>query len=196
MTEIMKKETVYKLFSKIPTIETERLVLRRMKPSDCHDMYEYASNPDVTRYLLWEPHKSWKQSLEYLEYLQTRYRVGDFYDWAVVDKKRSKMIGTCGFTSLDFGNNAAEVGYVLNPAYWGRGIAPEALKRVLYFAFMELNVHRVEARYMVGNDRSRRVMEKCGMTYEGVRRSSMYVKGSYRDIGICSILSEEYILNR
>ena len=190
---VMKKETVYKLFSKIPTLETERLTLRRMKPSDSRDMFEYASKPEVTRYLLWEPHQNQRQTQDYLEYLQTRYRVGDFYDWALVDRERSKMIGTCGFTSLDFYNNSAEVGYVLNPEYWGRGIACEALCEVLKFAFMELNIHRVEAKYIVGNDRSRRVMEKCGMSFEGVRRSSMFIKGSYRDIGICSILSEEYI---
>ena len=189
----LKKETVYKIFGRIPTIESERLILRKMKPSDSRDMYEYSRLPEVTRYLLWEPHTNPSQTLDYLEYLQTRYRVGDFYDWAVVEKSRGKMIGTCGFTSLDFSNNAAEVGYVLNPAFWGKGLAPEALMRVMRFGFMELNVHRIEAKYMVENARSRRVMEKCGMTFEGVRRSSMYVKGSYRDIGICSILSDEYI---
>ena len=189
----LKKETVYKIFGRIPTIETERLILRKMKPSDSRDMYEYSRLPEVTRYLLWEPHTNPSQTLDYLEYLQTRYRVGDFYDWAVVEKSRGKMIGTCGFTSLDFSNNAAEVGYVLNPAFWGKGLAPEALMRVMRFGFMELNVHRIEAKYMVENARSRRVMEKCGMTFEGVRRSSMYVKGRYRDIGICSILSDEYI---
>lgn len=189
----MKKENVYRLFSKIPTLETERLLLRRMKPSDSRDMFEYASRPEVTEYLLWEPHKNQRQTLDYLEYLQTRYRVGDFYDWAVVDKQKAKMIGTCGFTSLDFLNNSAEIGYVLNPDFWGCGIASEAVARVMSFAFLELNVHRVEAKYMVGNERSRRVMERCGMSFEGVRRASMFVKGSYRDIGICSILSEEYI---
>ena len=127
----LKKETVYKIFGRIPTIETERLILRKMKPSDSRDMYEYSRLPEVTRYLLWEPHTNPSQTLDYLEYLQTRYRVGDFYDWAVVEKSRGKMIGTCGFTSLDFSNNAAEVGYVLNPAFWGKGLAPEALMRVM-----------------------------------------------------------------
>jgi ribosomal-protein-alanine N-acetyltransferase len=189
----MNKETVYRIFSKIPTLETTRLLLRRMKPTDCHDMFEYASKPEVTEFLLWEPHKDIRQTHDYLEYLQTRYRIGDFYDWAVVDKAKSKMIGTCGLTSIDFVNNCAEVGYVLNPDYWGIGIATEALTKVMQFAFLELNAHRIEARYIIGNDRSRRVMEKCGMTFEGIRRSSMFIKGNYRDIGICSILSEEYI---
>lgn len=188
-----KKETVYRIFSRIPTLETDRLLLRRMKTSDAKDMFEYSKMPEVTRYLLWQPHTEISQTIEYLEYLQTRYRVGDFYDWGVVLKETGKFIGTCGFTTLDFTNNSAEVGYVLNRDYWGHGFAPEALMRVLRFGFMELNIHRIEARYMTPNTPSRRVMEKCGMSFEGVRRSSLYVKGSYRDIGTCSILSEEYI---
>ena len=67
------------------------------------------------------------------------------------------MIGTCGFSSFDFANNSAEVGYVINPAYQKRGYAPEALLEVMMFGFMELNLHRIEARYMDGNDASRKI---------------------------------------
>ena len=103
------------------------------------------------------------------------------------------MIGTCGFTTLDQKNNAGEVGYVLNPDYWNRGISSESVSRVLDYGFRELRLNRIQARYMYGNDRSRRVMEKCGMTFEGVARALMYVKNEYRDIGVCSILASEYM---
>ncbi len=192
----MQKASVFKLFSKIPTLTTARLTLRQMKPSDYLDMYDYARQPRVTTYLLWEPHKSADVTHDYLRYIQGRYRVGDFYDWAVVDNQTKKMIGTCGFTTLDFHNNCAEIGYVLHPDYWGKGIAAEAVRRVMEFGFMELNVHRMEARYIDGNDASRRVMEKCGMKFEGIRRSSLYVKGTYQDIGCCAILSDEYMRMR
>ncbi len=192
----MKKSSVFSLFSNIPTLTTERLTLRRMKPSDSDDMFEYARLSDVTEYLLWSPHKCREQTKDYLHYIQKSYRAGNFYDWAVVLNDEKKMIGTCGFTTLDFTHNVAEIGYVLNPRYWGRGIATEAVMRVMDFGFMELNAHRIEAKYMVGNDSSRRVMEKCGMTFEGVMRSSMFVKGKYRDIGICSIISDEYMKMR
>ncbi len=189
----VKKSIIYGIFSKIPTLETKRLILRKMNVSDWRDMYEYSKNPDVTKYLLWESHKSPEQTKNYLAYIKTRYRAGDFYDWAIVDKLSGKMIGTCGFTRLDFNNNSAEIGYVLNPNYWGYGVACEAALRVLEFAFMVLNVHRVEAQYMIENDRSLRVMQKCGMSFEGIRRSAMFVKGEYRDIGICSIIFDEYL---
>lgn len=194
--ERVNKSAVIDIFKKIPTLKTDRLILRRMKVSDASDMYEYAHLEKVTEYLLWSPHVSVQQTSDYLHFIQKSYRDGDFYDWAVTLRDTGKMIGTCGFTRLDFNHNLAEIGYVLNPDFWGHGIAAEAVKRVMEFAFMELNVHRVEAKYMVGNDASRRVMEKCGMTFEGVYRSSMFIKGMYRDIGVCSIISDEYMAIR
>ncbi len=192
----MKKSLIFDIFSKIPTLTTERLTLRQMKTSDWRDMYEYASQPKVTEYLLWDYHRSPDQTQDYLRYLQAQYRAGDFYDWAIVLSEEKKMIGTCGFTTIDFANNCAEVGYVINPAYWGKGIAAEAVSRVMDFGFSELNAHRIEAKYIVGNNASRRVMEKCGMRFEGIRRSSMFIKGAYRDIGMCAIISDEYITRK
>jgi ribosomal-protein-alanine N-acetyltransferase len=106
------------------------------------------------------------------------------------------MIGTVGFSELDMANHTAEIGYVINPKYSGKGIATEAVSSFLNFAFMELDMERVEGRYMVPNHASRRVMEKCGMQYEGILRSLMEVKGVRRDIGICSILKEEYFAKK
>ena len=98
----MKRELIYKIFSRIPEIETERLVLRKMKPSDSEAMFDYAKRSDVTKYLTWYPHKSENYTRQYLEYISRHYAIGDFYDWAVVDKESKKMIGTCGFTRFNF----------------------------------------------------------------------------------------------
>jgi len=110
----------------------------------------------------------------------------------VVYEPDCKMIGTCGFTSFNCSSDSAEVGYVLNPEYWGRGIAVEALQRILAFGFEDLGLHRIEARFIDGNDRSRRVMEKAGMNFEGILREAMLVKGNYVNVGICSILESEW----
>lgn len=188
----LNRDLIYNIFSRIPKLRTERLLLRRIKSSDLDDMFEYASDPRTTAYLLWEPHADLAATKKSLERINDGYRKGNFYDWALVENTNGKMIGTCGFTALDIYNNCAEIGYVLNPAYWGKGYAPEAVARVIHFGFNVLKLNRIEARYMVENSRSRRVMEKCGMKFEGVNRSSMFVKGAYRDIGVCSILSNEY----
>ena len=164
-----------------------------MKVEDAGDMYEYACQSEVTKYLTWSPHPSREYTRDYLAYVQKQYEDGEYYDWALIFKDEMKMIGTCGFTSFDDENNAGEIGYVLNPDYWGRGLAAEAVREVLKFGFQRLNLHRIEAKHIEGNNQSRRVMEKCGMSYEGTHRSSMYIKGEYRTICICAILREEYL---
>lgn len=189
---IVKKEKIYRVFSHLPELTTPRLTLRRMMVLDTEDMYEYAGRPDVTKYLTWLPHPDREYTREYLQYLGNRYAAGMFYDWAVVYEPDCKMVGSCGFTAFNCSSDSAEVGYVLNPSYWGKGIATEALSRVLEFGFEELGLHRIEAKFIEENERSRRVMEKVGMTFEGVMREGMLIKGVYRNIGICSILASEW----
>ena len=188
----MKKEKIYRVFSHLPELTTERLTLRKMLVADTADMYEYASRPEVTRYLTWQPHPDRDYTREYLQYLGNRYSAGMFYDWAIVYEPDCKMIGTCGFTAFNCTSDSAEVGYVLNPAYWGKGIAAEALSRVMEFGFDDMGLHRIEAKFIEENERSRRVMEKVGMTFEGVARDGMLVKGNYVNVGVCAILESEW----
>ncbi len=188
----MKKEKIYRVFSHLPELTTERLTLRKMMVLDAGDMFEYACRSDVTKYLTWYPHPDRAYTREYLQYLGNRYAAGMFYDWAVIYEPDCKMVGTCGFTSFNCHSDSAEVGYVLNPDYWGKGIVTEALSRVLRFGFEELHLHRIEARFIEENERSRHVMERVGMTFEGVLREALLVKGSYVNVGICSILADEW----
>lgn len=192
----MKKEELFRIFSHIPTLETERLLLRPLRATDSADMYEYARDAEVTRYLLWNPHADVGYTRRYLEYLSGRYRLGVCYEWAIVHRESGRMIGTCGFVSIDTVHNRAELGYVLNPKYRGTGLAPEAARRVIAFGFDVLHLNRIESRYMVENTSSRRVMEKIGMRFEGVYRGAMLVKGDYRDIGMCAILQKDYERNK
>ena len=188
----MKRETICRIFSDIPTLKTDRLILRGMRVTDAEDMYRYAKREDVTRFLLWSPHPTPHYTEDYLRYLQGRYALGEFYDWAVVERDSGRMIGTCGFTRFDLPHGCGELGYVLNPEYHGRGCGTEAAEQVLRFGFETLELHRIEAKFMQGNDASRHVMEKLGMRFEGYRRDGMLVKGSYRTIGCCAILCDEY----
>ena len=189
----MKKEVIYTVFMNMPRLETERLILRRMAVSDADDMYSYASRADVTEYLLWNPHPTKKYTVDYLRYIGTRYNAGEFYDWAVVEKESGRMIGTCGFTRFDPPHDSAEIGYVLNPDFHGKGYATEAAQMVVKYGFEELGLHRIEAKFMQGNEASLHVMEKLGMHPEGYRRDGMLVKGTYRTIGICAMLECDWI---
>ncbi|MBQ9121291.1 MAG: GNAT family N-acetyltransferase [Clostridia bacterium] len=187
-----KRDPITEIFTNIPVLYTERLTLRAMRRSDRQDMYEYAKDPAVTRYLLWDIHPDEDYTGRYLDYIVGRYRTGEFTDWAITVTETGKMIGTCGFTRIDAEHRKGEVGYVLNPAFWGKGIAAEAVQAVLHFAFQRLKLNRIEAKFIRGNERSLRVMEKCGMQFEGYQRESMLIKGKYCDIGYASILRDEF----
>ena len=190
----MKKESLHRIFSKMPMLRTGRLYLRPMRVTDAEDMFAYAKNPEVSRYLVWRAHADIGYTREYLTYLEGRYRQGLHYEWAVICGADNRMIGTCGFSAVDTVHGVGEVGYVLHPDYWGQGFATEALREVLRFGFHVLGLRRIEARYAVGNEASRRVMEKVGMCFEGVRRQAMLLKGAPVDIGMCAILRHEFNL--
>lgn len=192
------EERELKLFTKIPTISTARLTLRRILPTDLDDVFVYASNESVPRYLLWYPHPDKDYTARYLREVERRYKKAQFYDWAVTLTDSGRMVGTCGFTSFDLSNNSAEVGYVLAEDCWGQEIAPEALRAVITFGFEVLDLNRIEAHFMPDNHSSRRVLEKCMMQPEGVRREAMYAKGKYIDIETYAITASDYkkITNR
>ena len=188
----MNKDLLKYIFKHMPTLECENIILRPMRVSDAEDMYDYAKRPDLTRYLLWSPHPSVAYSKEFLKFVVKRYRAGDFFDWGVEEKSSGRMIGTCGFTSIDLENGVGEIGYVINPDFSGRGYATEAARAVIEYGFGELSLHRIQCRFMKGNDASLRVAEKLGMTFEGYIRDLMYVKGAHKTIGYCSLMHDEF----
>ncbi|MEA4831065.1 MAG: GNAT family N-acetyltransferase [Oscillospiraceae bacterium] len=184
-----------RIFTDIPVLDTDRLILRKISVTDAADMYEYSKNPNVTRYLTWSPHEDEEYTRRYIKYLQGQYMSGEFYDWGLELKENGKMIGTCGFTSINERDRSAEVGYVINESYWHKGYATEALKKVIAFGFDHMLLKRIEAKHIEGNDMSASVMKKCGMKLDGILRDSMYIKGEYKTIHVYSIIREEYLYN-
>ena len=185
----MTKEDI-QIFIKIPTIKTNRLILRKISQKDVLDVFEYAKNPMVSEFLLWYPHISLADTRAYLATVESFYRKGKFYDWGI--EYEGKMIGTAGFSTIDIVNNSAQIGYVLSESYWGLGIALEAAREVIKFGFERLGLRRISARCIVGNVRSEAIMKKCGMIYEGLSRDAVLCKGRYRDIITYAMTVEDY----
>ena len=184
--------SVEELLANLPTIETDRLLLRKVTRDDAADIFEYAADPQVPRYMPWEPHRSIQETYDYLERVMERYRRHHPGPWAIVQRRDAKMIGTCSYSKWEPDHRWAEVGYVLNPRYWGQGYMSEAVRAIVAFGFRELGLNRIQARCDVPNSQSARVMEKAGMSFEGVLRQQLFVKGSYRDLKIYSILRSEW----
>lgn len=180
------------VFADLPSVETDRLLLRRATMVDAADMFEYASDAEVARYTTWEPHASIEESRMFLEFLLHRYSGGEVAEWGVVHKADNKLIGTCGFSMWNPYNARAEVAYAMARPYWGQGLMTEAVRAVLDFGFVRMALNRIEARCLPANIGSARVMEKAGMQYEGLLREQMYAKGRYHDLKMYSILRREW----
>ncbi len=176
----------------LPTLETDRLILRKMTPSDAEAVFAYASDPEVTRYVVWDTHRSIQDSRAFLELAVQKYKSGGEPDWGIVYKGDHRFVGTCGFVGWDGDHARAEIGYVLSREYWGRGLMPEAVRAMIAFGFERMGLNRIEARCIAENTASARVMEKVGMIYEGTLRQREFIKGAYRDMKLYAILKSEY----
>ncbi len=175
-----------------PELHTPRLLLRRLRMEDAGDIFAYASDPQVTPYLIWETHRSLEDTCEFLTRTLQNYRNGGLPVWAIEHRGHKKVIGTCGFAAIAFAHARGEVGYVIGRPYWRQGFMTEALRAVLAYCFDVLQLNRVEARCDVDNTASWRTMEKAGMKFEGILRQYALVKGSFRDVKCYSILKNEY----
>lgn len=147
-------------------IETERLILRAWREEDLEDFYEYARVDGVGQMAGWLPHRSIAESKMILGFFMEEKKT-----FAIVLKETGKVIGSLGLEirDMDLGipENlmGREIGYVINKDYWGRGLAPEAVKAVIQYCFEVLSFDWLTCGHFFRNHRSRRVVEKCGFQY-------------------------------
>lgn len=155
-------------------IETDRLILRRYVIEDADAMYKnWASDSEVTKFLTWQPHSSVDVSRSIIENWLKEYSDKKYYQWAIVLKDNgNEPIGDISVGQMNEDISMVHIGYCLGRAWWRRGIMSEALKAVMDFMFDTVEVNRVESRHDPMNPNSGKVMQKCGMKYEGTLRSA------------------------
>lgn len=156
------------------TLETERLILRRFTVRDADAMYtNWASDPEVTRYLTWPAHAGVETSRAVLADWTAAYAQESCYQWAIVLKDRAdEPVGSIGAVDVSDDIAAVQIGYCLGRRWWHQGIMSEALGAVMDFFFDAVGCNRVACRHDPRNPHSGMVMQKCGMKYEGTQRSA------------------------
>ncbi len=174
--------------------ETERLLIREFKPSDQDSVYEYMSNPEVAKYMRFEPHTP-DHSKNYIEQAISKQNKENRTDFklAIVHIKENKVIGGCRINKET--DIQAHIGYLLNQKYWGYGYATEVAKALVTVGFSELDVHRIYALCVPDNVGSWRVLEKVGLVREGRLRESILSQGKYCDAFMYGILQHEWETN-
>jgi RimJ/RimL family protein N-acetyltransferase len=172
---------------------TERLILRCWEDSDAEDLYQYASDPDVGPIAGWPPHQSVDESRDVIKNVFNGKEA-----YAICLKEDGKAIGSIGLmvgehSNIGLPDNEAEIGYWIGVPFWGQGLIPEGVREIIRHAFEELHVETLWCGYFEGNDKSRRVQEKCGFTYRYTKENMpCAIDGLLRTEHFTRITKEEW----
>lgn len=157
------------------TFVTNRLRLRPPAFSDAETIFNtYATDIEVTRYLIWQPHKDIEETKAFLERAIEGWSTENEFSWVITSKESGELIGMAGLRVRDF---KADLGYVLGRHFWGNGFATEAVTPIASWALAQPRIYRVWAMCDVENAASARVLEKVGMKREGIMRRSQMHRG-------------------
>lgn len=175
------------------TFETARLYLRPWREEDAEDLYAFAKDPLVGPIAGWLPHRGVENSRTII-----RTVLSEKDTYALVSKENGRAIGSIGLsrpsiTQGDVGADALEIGYWIGVPYWGQGLMPEAVQRLMSYAFQELGCTELWCGYFQGNERSRRVQEKCGFRYHHTEKDiNIPLLGELRDEHFTCITKKEW----
>ena len=157
-------------------METKRLILRPTSINDAEQVFNsWASDPEVTKYMTWQPHADIEATKAILAEWDKEYERLDYYHWGLVLKETGIIVGSGGTRGVNEKNQSVdELGYCLGRAYWGKGYMSEAVAAMIEHLFNTVGLNRIASCHYPDNIASGRVMEKCGMVFEGIQRQAYF----------------------
>lgn len=176
------------------TLETNRLILRRVTKSDAEAAFKNWTNDIKTsRYVTWKPHGTVENTKKLFEIWEEEYNIPNTYRWIVEVKELNKVIGTIDVVHKSINQKTAEIGYCYGSKYWGNGYATEALTKVIDYLLNEVGFELLEAKHLIDNPASGKVMEKSGMKYEATLRKRIIDQYTNKrvDLKVYSIMRGE-----
>lgn len=148
------------------TIETERLILRQYQISDAEDMFNnWVADIEVTRFWGWTPHKDIDETKTLLLEWISEYNILTTYHWVIVLKENNQAIGYIYLNEISEINKSSAIHYLISRKYWNRGIATEACKAVVEYAFSKIGIKVINTHHHIDNPASGKVMQKVGMEF-------------------------------
>lgn len=178
--------------SKIPTLKTPRLILRPFVLDDAKIVAELANDKEIATNTKNLPYPYTEElAIEWINAHPDLYSDSKLMTLAVVQSKRDIVIGAIGL-EIDTNNDRAELGYWLGRPYWDQGYATEAARRLMHYAFTDLQLNRVHSCHLTLNPKSGRILKKLGMSHEGHLRQQIKKWGEYQDLELYGILASEY----
>lgn len=176
----------------MPVLDAPRVRLRALRDADIPALFDVFGDPETMRYWSWPALPALDDAARLLQRIHDGFRARTFLQWGIADRQTDTVIGTCTLFRLDLDHRRAEIGFALARTTWGRGLASEAVRAVLRFAFDELGLHRVEADADPRNARSLALLERLGFRREGLLRERYHVAGEIQDAVLLGLLAPEW----
>lgn len=188
----MKPQELSRIFRDQTPLMTARLVLRPLRPDDANDVFNYAHDPEVTRYTTWDAHRTVEDSRAFIEQTIAGYQRGENAELALELKADKKVVGTCGMVGVSADHCRGEIAFAMAKEHWGGGLMTEALKATLAFGFGPLQLNRIWAKVDPDNMKTILVLRRASWQFEGTLRQDVKVRGMFRDVNLYSLLKKEF----
>jgi len=176
-------------FDPFPILETERLVLRRITLEDAQSYFDLRSNADAMKHICKPLQTTIEESKTMIYKINEMIAFNDGIGWAVCLKTDNKMIGSVSFHRIEKEHHRAEIGYMLHPDYWKKGIVSEAVESIITYGFNTLNFHSIEAHIDPTNIGSEKVLQKFKFVKEAYFKENYFFDGQFLDTAVYSLLS-------
>ena len=167
----------------------DRVTLRRPRISDADALTKYCNNRLISEWITAMPHPyKKKDAVWFINDCEKKWNAKT--DYIYVIEYEGKLAGTVGLHIKK--DDKAELGYWIGRPHWGKGLVTEAARLLMREGFKRLDLHKIYAIYLEGNEKSEKVMKKIGMKYEAWFREDAKRKGKYVNVGQYSILKREF----
>ncbi len=176
-------------FSPFPTIETDRLLLRSLHADDAAEMFLLRNNEDVMKYIEIARPKTVEETGEVIDKIMEEVENGNAINWAITQKGNDQLIGSISYHRIYKEHYRAEIGYLLHPGFWKKGLTLEAIKAVVHFGFEKMGLHSIEANINPDNNASRQLLIKAGFIREAYFKENYYFNGQFLDSEIYSLIN-------
>ncbi|WP_165958199.1 GNAT family N-acetyltransferase [Segetibacter sp. 3557_3] len=178
-------------FSPFPELTTHRLHLRGILPGDDERLFLLRTNDEAMRYLDRYSPKDLNDVHAYIQTIEDGIARNTAIVWAIALKEDPRLIGTIAFHQIDKQNARAELGYMLMPEFWNKGLATEALQKIIGVGFNQFGFHSMIANINPGNEASRKLLLKAGFVKEAYFREDFYFNGRFIDSEIYALLQSD-----
>lgn len=170
------------------------MLLRKITKKDAQNLFELRKDANVMRYIGKPTAKSIKDVYAHINLVNQRIKLNEGINWAITLKTDNKLIGTVSLHRIIKEHYRAEIGYMLHPDFWNKGIASEAVETVIDYGFQKLNLHSLEALLDPNNKASKHLLTKFKFVKEAYFKENYFFEGKFIDTEVCSLINTKQLI--